>query len=195
MRLYGQTPTMRLELTGRHLDITPGMRRIIDTKLAKLERLMNDAAVSAQVIISREKTGHRADVTLHARGERFLHGDGHGESVATAVAQAVDKIAQQARKVKGKFEGRKRKSAHDAPVPIEVAEPERPRVAASRTRVTMPRILKARRQTIRTMTVSDAASQLDGGEGVVLFLDAETERIAVVYRAAGGDLTLIETKP
>jgi len=30
---------------------------------------------------------------------------------------------------------------------------------------------------------------------VVLFLDAETERIAVVYRAPGGDLTLIETKP
>ena len=59
----------------------------------------------------------------------------------------------------------------------------------------MPRIFKAKLQTIRTMTVSEAASQLDGGEGVVLFLDAETERIAVVYRAPGGDLTLIETKP
>jgi putative sigma-54 modulation protein len=186
---------MRLELTGRHLDITPGVRRIIDTKLAKLERLMNDAAVSAQVIISREKIGHRADVTLHARGERFLHGDGRGESVATAMAEAVDKLAQQARKVKGKFEGRKRKSVKDAPVPIEVAEPEPPRPVASRSPVKMPRILKARRQTIRTMTVGDAASQLDGGEGLVLFLDAETERIAVVYRASGGDLTLIETKP
>jgi ribosome-associated translation inhibitor RaiA len=39
---------MRLELTGRQIDITPGVRRIVDTKLAKLERLLNDAAVSAQ---------------------------------------------------------------------------------------------------------------------------------------------------
>ena len=186
---------MRLELTGRQIDITAGTRRIIDTKLAKLERFMNDAAVSAQVVISREKTGHRADVTLHARGERFLHGDGRGESVATAMAEAVDKIAQQAHKLKGKLEGRKRKAAKDAPLPVEVADPELPRAAASRTRVKMPRIFKAKRQTIRTMTVSEAASQLDGGEGVVLFLDAETERIAVVYRAPGGDLTLIETTP
>ena len=57
----------------------------------------------------------------------------------------------------------------------------------------MPRILKARRQTIRTMSVSDAAAHLDGGEGAVIFLDAETTRIAVLYRAPGGDLTLIET--
>lgn len=186
---------MRLELTGRQIDITPGVRRIIETKLAKLERMLNDSAVSAQVIITREKTGHRADVTLHARGERFLHGDGRGESAATAMAGAVDKIAQQARKVKGKLEGRKRNAAKDAPTPIEVADPETPRATASRAKARMPRILKARRQTIRTMSVSDAAAQLDGGEGVVLFLDAESERIAVVYRAPGGDLTLIETKP
>ena len=120
---------MRLELTGRQIDITAGTRRIIDTKLAKLERFMNDAAVSAQVVISREKTGHRADVTLHARGERFLHGDGRGESVATAMAEAVDKIAQQAHKLKGTLEGRKRTAAKAAPRPIEVADPELPRAA------------------------------------------------------------------
>ena len=39
---------MRLELTGRHVDITPGLRRLVEGKLAKLERLLNDSAVSAQ---------------------------------------------------------------------------------------------------------------------------------------------------
>jgi putative sigma-54 modulation protein len=185
---------MRLELTGRQIDITTGIRRIIETKLSKLERMLNDAAVSAQVVVSREKTGHRADVTLHARGEKFLHSDGRGESVATAMAQAVDRLGQQARKIKGKFQGRKRLAAKQAPVPVEVAEAE-PRPAAPRNaRVRMPRILKARRQTIRTMSVSDAAAAIDGGEGAIVFLDAETSRIAVLYRAPGGDLTLIETK-
>ncbi|MGE3956357.1 MAG: ribosome-associated translation inhibitor RaiA [Vicinamibacterales bacterium] len=184
---------MRLELTGRQIDITPGVRRIIETKLAKLERMLNDAAVSAQVVISRDKSGHRADVTLHARGERFLHGDGRGESVVTAMAEAVDKLGQQARKVKGKLEGRKRRAAKDAPTPIEVAEPTPAPTPAKRTRARMPRVLKAKRQTIRTLSIGQAAAQLDGTDGVVIFLDTETDRIAVLYRAPGGDLTLIET--
>ncbi|MGC4082037.1 MAG: ribosome-associated translation inhibitor RaiA [Vicinamibacterales bacterium] len=189
-----RTDRMRLELTGRQIEITPGIRRIVEAKLAKLERLLNDAAVSAQVVITREKTAHRADITLHARGERFLHGNDRGDSVVTAMTGAVDKIVQQARKVKGKFEGRKRRAAKDAPIPIEVAEPPmRPVAERRRTRITMPRILKAKRQTITTMTISAAAAQLDGGEGAVIFLDAETTRIAVLYRAPGGDLTLIET--
>jgi putative sigma-54 modulation protein len=185
---------MRLELTGRQIDITAGVRRIVETKLAKLERMLNDAVVSAQVVVAREKNTHRADVTLHARGEKFLHADGRGESLITAMSQAVDRLGQQARKVKGKFQGRKRRAGKDAPTPIELAEPE-PRTPGARTsRTRMPRILKARRQTIRTMSISDAASQIDGGEGAVVFLDAETSRIAVLYRAPGGDLTLIETK-
>lgn len=184
---------MRLELTGRHIDITPGVRRIIEAKLAKLERLLNDAAVSAQVVVSRDKSGHRVDVTLHARGEKFLHADGRGESVVTAAGEATERLAQQARKVKGKLQERKRRGGKEAPTPIEVAEPEPTPVVTRRTRATMPRILKAKRQTIRTMSISEAAAQLDGGEGVVIFLDAESERIAVVYRAPGGDLTLIQT--
>jgi hypothetical protein len=75
-----------------------------------------------------------------------------------------------------------------------VAEAEPRREPAGRGRVRMPRILKAKRQVIRTMSVSDAAAAIDGGEGAIVFLDAETERIAVLYRAPGGDLTLIETK-
>lgn len=186
---------MRLELTGRQIDITPGVRRIIEAKLAKLERLLSDAAVSAQVVVSRDKSGHRVDVTLHARGEKFLHADGRGESVVTAAAEATDRLGQQARKVKGKLQERKRRAGKEAPMPIEEAEPEpTPTPApARRARVTMPRILKAKRQTIRTMSVSEAVAQLDGSDGVVIFLDAETERIAVVYRAPGGDLTLIQT--
>lgn len=185
---------MRLELTGRQIDITAGVRRIIEAKLGKLERMLNHAALSAQVVVSREKTGHRADVTLHARGEKFLHSDGRGDSLTTAIAQAVDRLGQQARKVKGKFEGRKRRAAKDAPTPVEVAEAE-PRPTSQRSaRARMPRVLKAKRQTIRTMSVSDAAAVIDGGEGAVVFLDAETLRIAVLYRAPGGDLTLIETK-
>ena len=106
---------MRLELTGRHIDITPSLRRIVDAKLAKLERLLNDSAVSAQVVLTREKFRRGAEITLHARGENFLHGVGSSETWERSLTQAVDKIAHQAEKVKGKWQERKRGGVRRAP--------------------------------------------------------------------------------
>ena len=83
---------MRLELTGRHVDITPALRRLVDTKLAKLERLLNDSAVSAQVVLSREKYRLQAEITLHARGEKFLHAVGRSAVWESSLTQAIDKL-------------------------------------------------------------------------------------------------------
>src|SRR5579872_3301299 len=105
---------MRLELTGRHVDITPGLRRLVDSKLTKLERLLNDRAVSAQCVLTLEKHRHCAEVTLHARGETFLHAVTAANGWQAAVHGTVAKLAQQAQKVKGKLDGRKRQDARVA---------------------------------------------------------------------------------
>ena len=102
---------MRLELTGRHLEITPAIRRVVQGKLRRLERIMNDAAVSAQVVISVDRTSVRADVSLHARGEKFLHSAGQGEELLAAMVDAVDKLVQQGQTVKGKWRERRRHPA------------------------------------------------------------------------------------
>ena len=122
---------MRVDLTGHQLDITPAHRRLVTTKIARLERLLNDAAVSAQVVLSTERVGCRADVTLHARDERFLHSAGTGENFGAAIKTAIDKLVQQAQTVKGKWEGRRRRTAKPAP-----AVSVRKKPAAARTRQT-----------------------------------------------------------
>ena len=45
---------MRVELTGRHVEISPGLRRLVDRKLQKVQRMVNDAAVSATVVVTKE---------------------------------------------------------------------------------------------------------------------------------------------
>lgn len=114
---------MRLELSGRHLDITPGHRRMVASKLTRLERLLNDAAVSAQVVLSEVKIGCRANVSLHARDEKFLHGTGEGETFAQAVTVAVDKLVSQSQKVKGKWQERKRRPARRNKRAVATVEP------------------------------------------------------------------------
>src|SRR3954464_13564127 len=107
---------MRLELTGRHVDITPALRRLVTAKLSKLERLLNDRAVSAQAVLSREKHSVRADITLHARGEKFLHWEGNADGWETSIGEAIDKISQQAQRVKSKYAVRERRGVKGTPI-------------------------------------------------------------------------------
>ena len=130
---------MRLELRGHNADVTPGLRRFVAEKLAKLERLLNDRAVSAHAILSVEKRRHLADITLHARGERFLHGLGESGNWETSLTRAIAKISHQAQKLKT----RQKEVRHSLKAPsLEAAEP-----IATRTAVRPERRAAARQKT------------------------------------------------
>ena len=60
---------MRLALTGRNLDITPALRQLVTRRLAKLDRLLHDGIISAQVVLRLEKHRHKTDVLLNTRGD------------------------------------------------------------------------------------------------------------------------------
>ena len=194
---------MRLELTGRHVDITPTLRRLVEGKLGKLERLLNDSAVSAHAVLTREKHHRRADITLHARGEKFLHAVGNTGSWESSIAYAIEKIAHQAHKVKGKWQARKGhgpKLAALAPavsIEREAVTSVKPAGAARqrRERLRTPRILQTLSKPLRAMSVADAAREIGAdGDGIVVFRDLKTASISVIGRRGSGELTLVETE-
>jgi ribosomal subunit interface protein len=100
---------MRVELTGRHVDISPGLRNLVDRKLNKVRRVLNDAGVSAAVVVTREKINNVVEITLHARGEQFLHAVAKAGTWETAMTAAVAKVMHQTEKMKGKWQERKRR--------------------------------------------------------------------------------------
>jgi ribosomal subunit interface protein len=112
---------MRLLLTGRQIEITPPLRRLVDARTAKLERRFGDALVSAQCVLSKEKNRFVADLTVHARQDHILHGLGATASWGTSLTAAVQKVIQQADKVKGKWQRRKRSAASVRTLPPAVS--------------------------------------------------------------------------
>lgn len=100
---------MRVELTGHQLEISPGLRNLIDRKLAKVTRVLNDAGVSAGVVVKKEKVNNVVEITLHARGEQFLHAVGKADTWQAAMTMAVAKVMHQTEKMKGKWQERKRR--------------------------------------------------------------------------------------
>lgn len=101
---------MKTMVTGRHVAVTPNVQRMIQRKLEKLERLLNDSAVSAQVILDDGRHERIAEIVLHARGDHVLRGEARGSTWSQAVTSAVDKVDQQAHTVKGKWETRRRRA-------------------------------------------------------------------------------------
>ena len=192
---------MRLELRGHHVDVTPGLRRFVEEKLSKLERLLNDRAVSAHAILTVEKRRHVADITLHARGERFLHGLGDSGNWETSLTQAIAKISHQAQKLKtSQKEKRHRLKAPAAEALAPIAKSGKPRKQAGaaperRSRARMLRTLRTTREAVKPMSVEDAAREIEaGGDGVVVFRDVDSRAISVLYRRRNGELTLVETE-
>ena len=188
---------MRLELTGRHITITPGIRRLIEQRLAPMLRLLNDSAVSAQVVLTKEKSRVRAEVTLHARGDHFLHGEGAGRDVDAALSAAADKVDRQVRSLKSRWSKGKRqgisaaKAASAAPRPERGAQPFANRTPASDGRGL--RIVRARRYEVKPMSVDEAALEVvDGADAFLVFRNAATDTINVLFRRPDGNLGLIE---
>ena len=125
---------MRLELTGRHLVISASLRNLVNRKIAKVTRVLNDTGVSAAVIVTTEKVSNVVEIALHARGEHFLHAVAKAPTWETAMTDAVAKILHQAEKVKNKWQERKRRG----PAARSVKTPRRVRRVAARSRPPSP---------------------------------------------------------
>lgn len=182
---------MRLELTGRHVTISPGLRTLVDDKLARVLRQVNDSGISAAVIVTKEKFMKVVDVALHARGERFLHAVARAETWEVAVNAATEKLEQQARKMKGKWQQRKRRGtgpkARQAAVDTAASEVTLPPAPRAR------RVIRNARYPVKPMTVDEAVIELDALDAsFVVFRDASTETVHVLYRRKDGQYGLIE---
>jgi putative sigma-54 modulation protein len=165
--------------------------------------MLNDSAHSAQVVLTQEKTRLHADVTLHLRGEHFLHGEGTGRDLGRALGAAIDRIDRQAQKVKEKWKDRRRdgisleKGGSAAPRP-KAARATIRRAAGESARTAgggrgKPRVIRERRYAVKPMTVEDAAAEIGDGDGaVIVFRNSGTDAVTVLFRRGDGNLGLIE---
>jgi putative sigma-54 modulation protein len=173
---------MRLDITGRHVEVTAPLRQLIDKRLAKLGRLLNDSVISAQVILTKEKYRHRSEIILHARGDHMMRGLGEGNAWPVSLAEATAKIEQQAQKLKSKWDSRRRRGA--TRTGRAQAEPDG---GASR------RVVRATRYAVKPMSVEDAALHVESApETFVVFRNADTDAVSIMYKRKDGNLGLIE---
>jgi putative sigma-54 modulation protein len=186
---------MRIDITGRHVVVTPALRQLVERRLSRVERLLNDSALSATAILTLEKYRHRVEIIVHARGDKILRGLGEANAWNLSIRQAMEKVEQQAQKVKGKWTERKRSDTRRRTprAPDGDGAGRASRAETPERESPAPRVIRATRYAVKPMSVADAAIRMEQStEAFIVFRDPESESVNIVYRRKDGNLGLIE---
>jgi putative sigma-54 modulation protein len=179
---------MRTIVKGKNVEVPERVRTYTERKLHRLERLLDDRT-DAIVEFSNEmhrsaSDAHIAEVTLVIDG-RTLRSHAVGGSYQAALDDVVDKVERQAVDYKEKPRLRARPEQEKRilrGLADGTAEPGHDR-----------RVVKVKRFAIEPMFEEDAVASMDElGHQFFVFVNAETEKVAILYTRRDGDLGMIE---
>ena len=77
---------MQLNVIGHHVEVTESMRSYVEKRLDRVKRHF-DHVIDVQVLMSVDKLQHKAEATVHVRGNNI-----HAESVDTDMYAAIDAL-------------------------------------------------------------------------------------------------------
>lgn len=180
---------MRTIVKGKNLDVPEADRQYVEQKMRRVERLLDDRS-EAIVELSRERhksqeASRIVEVTLIIDG-RTLRSVARGSSWRAATDEVVDKLERRAVDFKERPRERGRSTDRREVVGSGVSAP----IDEERTR---PRIVKVKRFDIEPMFEEDAVERMEELEhSFYVFVNAETEGLAVLYKRTDGDYGLIE---
>ena len=178
---------MQITVTFRHVDSSDHLKRYVEDKLGRLDKYL-DSASEAHVVLRVEKFRHTADVVLASNG-LWIKGAEETEDMYSAIDMVVDKIEKQ---VKRQLEKRKnRKQPNETIKSMDLTENvlETPGLEEGEK----PVVVETRRLQAKPMDIDEAIMQLDLVKSdFLVFTNARSRNINVIYRRKDGQLGLIE---
>ncbi len=179
---------MNVEITGRHVVITPAIRAYVLKRLRKFARLFGDD-IAFHVIIGVEKERQTAEILLKSK-LLDLAGKGQSDDMYNSLVRAIEKLERQALKHKSKIIEGKRQRAKAKSVAVKTGVVER----AQRVLARKSDGIFEEEPPKKPMVVEDAVIELQHSNyPFVVFRNAESGAVNVLYRRKDGTLGLIHT--
>ncbi len=177
---------MNVEITGRHVLITPAIRTYVLKKLRKFVKILGDD-ISFHVIIDVAKERQTAEILLKHK-LLDLTGKGESDDMYNSIVRAIEKLERQALKHKSKIIEGKRQRAKAKSVATKLGTGERTARTLAR-KTDGIRVEEAQR---KPMEVEEAVVELNHSEyPFVVFRNADSGAVNVVYRRKDGTVGLI----
>jgi putative sigma-54 modulation protein len=179
---------MQLNITARHLKLTPAINEYVQKKLEKAKRFL-DHLIWAQVVLDVSKQRHSAEIIIHAAGHTFTAKE-ESLDLYAAIDLASDNIDEQLRRYKERHRERRTSARRRATraelwttdVGVAVGEPVDSRVSSMRVLRLLP------------LSVNEAISAMEHSDSAHwIFLNNENHRVTVVYRKPDKTFGVVES--
>jgi putative sigma-54 modulation protein len=178
---------MKLQVIGKNnVEVSETIRAYVEKKVGKLGRYL-PTLDEGKVEISREGTKlpqqrFTVQVTLDSRGV-LIRAQEKSKDVRAAIDKVADVLSKRIERYKGKLYDKSRGvSFARQGAAIEEEEIEPPK-----------RVVKTKHFLVKPMPVDEAIKQMELlGHDFFLFVDADTDRLNLLYRRGDGNYGLIE---
>jgi putative sigma-54 modulation protein len=199
-----------IQVTGRHVSVTAAMKEYCRRKVSTLH-LDYPKIIEVQVILDVQKYRHQAEVILHCSNHITLEASSTSNDMYASIDQVVLRIARQMRKCKTRLmrnhrPGRQQQgrevaensakwqwltngaSLEGASVDTFVGQSE-----PEAEEINRPEFIQTEKYPVKPMSPEEAVLQMEfSKKQFLVFLNAKTEKVSVLYRRKHGDFGLIE---
>lgn len=176
---------MAVRVRGKNIEVTQALKDYVEKRIVTITKQFKTVGdISAVMCV--EKGSHIVEITVPASGI-VLRAQESSDNMYASIDKCVDKIERQIHKYKTRLMRRKYNNFRDeAPAPLPVDDEEVQEETGD--------FVVAREKTyaMRPMGVQEAIMQMNMlNHDFFVYFDAETEKMAIVYRRRSGDYGVI----
>ena len=174
---------MRITITGRNIELTPGIKEAVEDKLGKLEKYFKPET-DVNVTLSVEKERQKIEVTIPTKGHTI-----RAEEVSNDMYVSIDLVEEtlerQLIKYRTKIISKKMNAAANFK-----AEYLEEKIEEDEEEI---KIVRSKRYDLKPMYPEDACIQMELlGHDFFVFVNAETDEVNVVYKRKANTYGIIE---
>ena len=172
---------MKFIISGKNIEVTPGLRSAVEDKIGKLEKYFNPDT-EVHVTLSVEKDRQKIEVTIPVKGN-IIRSEQVSNDMYVSIDLVEEIIERQLKKYKNKLTNQKQAANFFKQDFIEKEFVDEEEI----------HIIRTKKFDIKPMYPEDACIQMELlGHNFFVFCNAETDQVNVVYKRKGNTYGLIE---
>jgi putative sigma-54 modulation protein len=196
---------MNVEYTGRHYEITPNIRKEVESGLTKIKKILGDR-FETKVILAVEKHRHKAEITINPPNGPLV-GLAQAGDMLVAIGEALEHLEKQALKYKTRWRTKKRQPRKGWDSEITVAKTKAAAASTSEkmsvpiivhkfphvSRTTEAHLVRSSDSVaLRPLTLEEAIKEAQFRDRDVFVFRDPTGKVMVLHRTREGKMELIE---
>lgn len=181
---------MQVQVTFRHMEPTKALKSYTSERIGRIEKQLAKES-AAEVILSVERHHHMADIKLRSGGVNM-----RGRESSTDMYNSIDRAIAKIERQLGRYQGKLRRFVQP-PTAQQVAlhtleQPDD--VDGQVSEQQQPEVVRTTLVDAKPLTTEEAIMQMDLlHREFLVFVDADSQHIKVLYRMDEGKLGLIDT--